>query len=90
MDTKKLVQFGTVLAHFVASAAVSNTVTNVIMKNMPENMNTKNRVLVGIGTFIISSVVTDVCIDYVEREIVEAIQMIRNATESTEKPKEAV
>lgn len=57
------------LTRFGTEIVVASVVTNVIMKNLPETESKITKVFWGIGTFIISSVVSTKCSDEVLKVI---------------------
>ena len=71
MNTKTVLSYSVLAAHFAANFAVSRTVALLVWKNLPENLSPVNRAAAVVGSFLISSVVTDVVVEHVEAEIVE-------------------
>jgi hypothetical protein len=63
-------------AIFVTSASVGAVVSNAVKATTPSNLKTLNQVMVGIGGFIISSMVADAACVYIEKQIDEAIKLV--------------
>jgi hypothetical protein len=75
--TKKVVKIGVIFAHFVATTSISRTIALVVVGNLPADISLKNRVMAGIGTFLISSVVADKVVTAFEQQIVETVTVIQ-------------
>jgi mannitol-specific phosphotransferase system IIBC component len=78
MFTLKLVKG---IAGFVASMSVGAVVSNVIVATTPKNLTTINRIAVGIGGFVLSSMVADAASEYVKNQIDEISNEFKKAKE---------
>ena len=57
----------------VASMGVSTVVVNVVKNSTPKNLNLYSKLMVGLGTFVLSSVLADICADKLVEMIDEAM-----------------
>jgi len=60
---------GKSIAGFVTSAGVSAIVTNVITATTPQNTKMFNKALIVVGGFVLSSMISQQAVTYVEKEI---------------------
>jgi chaperone required for assembly of F1-ATPase len=54
---------------FVASIGVGNIVSNIVKSTTPANLNTFNKVTIGVGSFVLSSLVAKQVVDHMNSEI---------------------
>jgi hypothetical protein len=74
------------VARFVASAGVGQVVSNVIAATLPRNANTYQRIMTGIGSMVISAVISDFAAD----KVVEIIRDFLPKEKIEETPKENI
>jgi hypothetical protein len=53
----------------VTSIGVGNIIGNIVKATTPTNLNTFNKVTIGVGSFVLSGMVADQAVKYVNSEI---------------------
>lgn len=89
MDKRKVIK---AVANFLASAA-TGTVVAMVLKSNAIPTNTKEKIAVGIGGFVMSAMISDKAGEYVENQlddIFEKIDEIKASTEEMSKKKQPV
>lgn len=80
-----------VIAMYAVSASVGGVVGNLVAVKTPPNAKTITKISIGLGTFVLSGLLSDMAMTYVEtqaagilREIVQAQEILKTEINKTE------
>lgn len=68
----------------IVSVGVGGIVSNAIKSTTPDTAGTIKKVCIGIGSFVISSMLTDEATKYTDKKIDETVNQIKETIESVE------
>lgn len=66
----------TVVAKFAVSASVGGVVGNLVAVKTPANVKPLTKISLGIGTFVLSGMLSDMAMNYVEAQAIEILEGI--------------
>lgn len=66
----------TVVAKFAVSASVGGVVGNLVAVKTPPNVKPLTKISLGLGTFVLSGMLSDMAMNYVEEQAIEILEGI--------------
>lgn len=61
----------------VTSIGVGNIIGNIVKATTPAGLNTFNKISVGLATFVVTGVVADKAVEYLNKEIDSAVDSVK-------------
>ncbi len=71
-----LISIITVAAKFAVSASVGGVVGNLVAVKTPPNVKPLTKISLGLGTFVLSGMLSDMAMNYVEAQAIEILEGI--------------